>query len=125
MKIEDIVSEKLNALHLPQKFMNKIQHDLAYILSCELQDLQQIILFGSCARGKVKATSDVDWMIVTSSPIEDRSLRHQIVCDICDEYNGVSGDLIFTTTQQRLERQTSFMEIIKEDEMILWEKEDI
>ncbi len=124
MEMDHTMNEKLNRLHLPQKFINKIQHDLAYILSYELEDLQQVILIGSCARGKVKATSDVDWMIVTSSPIEDKSLRHRILGDICDEWNGVSGDLIFTTTQQRLERNTSFMKIVAEDEVILWERED-
>lgn len=121
---EHLIKEKLGSINLPEKFIAKIQHDLDYILSCELEDLQQIILFGSCARGTVKATSDVDWIIVTHSPIEDRAIRHKLLCDICDEYKGVGADLVFTTINQRLERDSSFMKMIESDEIIMWERSE-
>lgn len=122
MGTQQLVEKKLGALKLPAKFIEKIHHDLEYIFSCELEDLEQIILFGSCARGKVKAGSDVDWMLVTNKPIEDRRLRNELYCDICDDYKGVSADLVLTTVKARSERSTTFMKFVAEDEVILWER---
>lgn len=124
MNIEKLIQEKIESIQLPDKFIMKIKHDLEYIFSYELEDLEQIILFGSCARGKVKATSDVDWLLVTREPIVDRNIRHTILCDLCDEYNGVEADVVFTTLKQRDERNTSFMKLTESDELIIWEKGD-
>ena len=124
MNIEKLIQEKIESIQLPDKFIMKIKHDLEYIFSYGLEDLEQIILFGSCARGKVKATSDVDWLIVTREPIVDRNIRHTILCDLCDEYNGVEADVVFTTLKQRDERNTSFMKLTESDELIIWEKGD-
>lgn len=122
MGIEQIMEERIMPLQLPTKFITKIRHDLEYILSCKIEGLEQIILFGSCAKGRVKATSDVDWMIVTQKPIENRQRRHEILCDICEEYKGINADLVFTTVQERQEKNTMFMKVVAEHEIVIWER---
>ena len=45
---------------LPVRFQNKIDHDLNYLSNAGIPGLKKIYLFGSCARGQVRSTSDVD-----------------------------------------------------------------
>lgn len=45
---------------LPVRFQNKIDHDLNYLSNAGIPGLKKIYLFGSCARGQVRRTSDVD-----------------------------------------------------------------
>ena len=63
-----------NYSFLPERFIRKIEYDLNYIQERKIPGLRQIYLFGSCARGEVRSTSDVDLLIITDNKIKDRAL---------------------------------------------------
>ena len=50
---------------LPDRFRVKIEHDLQYLLQAGIPGLRKVYLFGSCARGEVRSTSDIDLMVLT------------------------------------------------------------
>ena len=49
----------------------------------ELFDIEQLILFGSVARGEADEESDIDLLLVTKYPL-DRWQRHQITNAVCE-----------------------------------------
>lgn len=112
----------IESLRIPQKFKNKIEHDLEIILKADLANLEQILLFGSCARESVTALSDVDLMVVTTTPIEERHVRYALYDLVCDEWGGVESDLVFTTREARETSQSAFTRFTKEEAVILWER---
>ena len=64
--------------NLPIRFQNKITHDLDYLIKARIPGLKKVYLFGSCARGEVRSTSDVDLLILTEKRITDRTLSAMI-----------------------------------------------
>lgn len=50
---ENIKIYKENYENLPGRFVEKIEHDIQYILNAGIPDLKKIYLFGSCARGEI------------------------------------------------------------------------
>lgn len=69
--------------------LNAVQQDalreLHTRLLTELDFVQSLTLFGSTARGTAKAGSDIDLLVLTSRPLDNRS-RHKIT-DIQFEVN--------------------------------------
>ncbi|HIY01030.1 MAG TPA: nucleotidyltransferase domain-containing protein [Candidatus Blautia faecipullorum] len=82
--------------HLPVRFKNKIEHDLQYLIHAEIPDLKKIYLFGSCARGEVRSTSDVDLLILTKNRIADRTLSAVIRWTLDEDIDGVRTDVVYT-----------------------------
>ena len=89
-----IYSEELE--NLPVRFKNKIEYDLQYLMKAEIPGLKKIYLFGSCARGEVRSTSDVDLMILTEDRINDRALTALIRWTLDEPIEGVRTDVVFT-----------------------------
>ena len=81
---------------LPVRFQNKIDHDLNYLSNAGIPGLKKIYLFGSCARGKVRSTSDVDLMILTEDRLTDRALAADIRWTLDEAIDGVRTDVVFT-----------------------------
>ena len=47
--------------------------------------LQEIILYGSCARGDFENDSDIDILILLNTPLESISLERKRILDISDQ----------------------------------------
>ena len=82
--------------HLPARFKRKIEHDLQYLLKAQSPGLKKVYLFGSCARGQVRSTSDVDLMIQTAGRVADRALTADIRWELDQEMDGVRTDVVYT-----------------------------
>ena len=54
--------ESLEELNLPEKFTNFLKEYLVNI--SDINTIEKIILFGSCARGNVRDDSDIDLLII-------------------------------------------------------------
>ena len=80
---------------LPLRFQKKLEHDLQYVTNAGIPGLKKIYLFGSCARGEVRSTSDIDLMILTESRITDRTLTSDIRWTLDDPIDGVRTDVVF------------------------------
>lgn len=81
-------------LKLPNRFEAKLKRDIDYLLAYEGLKLEKIILFGSCARGDYKVTSDIDLLVVTTQSIE-RYIRGDIASELDEAIDGVRTDVIF------------------------------
>lgn len=94
---------------LPERFEEKIRKDLDYLIEKRIPGLRSIYLFGSCARGEARSTSDVDLLIITEKKMEDRMLAAQIRWTLDEPLRGVRTDVVFKNeeTLQNSETQRS------------------
>ena len=86
---------KENYVNLPGRFVEKIEHDIRFLLEADIKGLKKIYLFGSCARGDVRSSSDVDLMVVTEQKISDRALAADIRWSLDEPINGVRTDVVY------------------------------
>lgn len=86
---------KENYEKLPGRFIEKIEHDIRYLLNADIAGLKRVYLFGSCARGDVKSSSDVDLMVVTEKKLSDRVLAADIRWSLDEPMNGVRTDIVY------------------------------
>lgn len=86
---------KENYEKLPDRFIEKIEHDIRYLLNADIAGLKRVYLFGSCARGDVKSSSDVDLMVVTEKKLSDRVLAADIRWSLDEPMNGVRTDIVY------------------------------
>jgi hypothetical protein len=61
----------LDQLDVPEKYKKFLAHFLANL--AKVENVNRVILFGSCARGQVRDRSDIDLMVVTDKelPLDD------------------------------------------------------
>ena len=86
---------KENYENLPGRFIEKIEHDIRYLLERDIAGLKRVYLFGICARGNVRSSSDVDLMVVTEQKISDRALAADIRWSLDEPINGVRTDVVY------------------------------
>lgn len=84
-----------NYENLPERFAEKIERDLQYILNADVPGLRKIYLFGSCARGEIRSSSDIDLLVVTADKIGDRALAADIRWTLDESVNGVRTDIVY------------------------------
>ncbi len=77
----------LDELELPERFEKKLKRDRAYLLGYEGIKIKKLILFGSCARGECKVTSDLDLLLVTEESVP-RHIRGDIASQLEEEWIG-------------------------------------
>lgn len=109
-----------NYEHLPKRFVNKINADLDYIIKSDIPGLKSVYLFGSCARGEVKSSSDVDMLIITEKKMEDRMLASDIRWTLEEDLCGVSTDLVYMN-EDSAEENTVFKRAVRRDRKIILE----
>lgn len=91
----DVRIYRENYENLPKRFVNKIEYDIHYILEAGIPNLDKIFLFGSCARGEVRSTSDVDLLILTKDKMRDRMLAAEIRWTLDEPLEGVRTDVVY------------------------------
>lgn len=114
---------KENYTHLPERFAGKIEADLTYLLQKEIPGLKRIYLFGSCARGEVRSSSDVDMLIVTEKKIEDRMLISDIRWTLDEKIDGVGTDVAYMN-EQSINEKSVFKNQVNRDKKLIAEVED-
>lgn len=56
-------------------------------------------LFGSCARGEVRSTSDIDLLIITEGKMQDRTLAADIRWSLDVPRDGVRTDVVYRSEE--------------------------
>ncbi|MGL4736004.1 MAG: nucleotidyltransferase domain-containing protein [Cellulosilyticaceae bacterium] len=110
----------LSELGLPNRFMIKIKKDLEQLLNYEAIQIEKIILFGSCARGTCKITSDLDLLVVTHDVVS-RSVRGDLASELDEPLDGVRTDIVFYNKQVFEEADSLFMRQIRQDGIIIYD----
>ena len=108
---------------LPERFVRKIDQDLRYLLEKKIPGLRQIFLFGSCARGQVRSTSDVDLLIVTEEKLADRRLAAEIRWTLDEAENGVRTDVVYQN-QREPAPESAFQKVLERDKKLILEVVD-
>jgi len=116
----EIIIHKENYEKLPARFVEKIEHDIEYLLNVGLLDLKKIYLFGSCARGEVRSSSDVDLLVVTGHKINDRELAADIRWTLDEPIKGVRTDIVYKN--EETEKVNSVFEnVVNHDKKLILE----
>lgn len=109
-----------NYAGLPGRFVQKINSDIDYLLSAGVPGLRSVYLFGSCARGEVRSSSDVDLLIVTDKKIEDRMLASDIRWTLEEEKDGIRTDIVYMN-EDSIEENSVFKNVVNRDKKIILE----
>ena len=86
-------------------------------------DVEEIYLFGSCVKGDVKWSSDVDLAVVTKKVITDHTLRGTVI-SILDEPDETETrtDVIFRTPDMQ-DGSITFQKLFDRDKVLVWKKD--
>ena len=104
---------------LPLRFQKKIEHDLQYLIKSHIHGLKKVFLFGSCARGEVRSTSDVDLLILTETRISYRVLAADIRWTLDEPIDGVRTDVTYTHEGAELSSRVFKKEVDRDKKLIL------
>lgn len=111
---------KENYKNLPPRFTEKIEHDIQYIIKAGLPGLKKIYLFGSCARGEVRSSSDVDLLILTEQRLRNRVLAADIRWTLDEPIKGVRTDIVYQS-EETPQSATVFDRVVNRDKKIILE----
>ncbi|MGF0033440.1 nucleotidyltransferase domain-containing protein [Bariatricus sp. SGI.154] len=117
---ENIKIYKENYENLPCRFVEKIEHDVQYILNADIPDLKKIYLFGSCARGEVRSSSDVDLLLLTAHKINDRVLAADIRWTLDEPIKGIRTDIVFQNEESEKTKNV-FENVVNRDKKVILE----
>lgn len=97
-------------LPLPSRFKSGLAAAIDVIHALDIPTFCYTVLFGSCASGKLKTSSDIDLLIVTREKIHDRKLRSLIreQIDQALETFQVTADIVFYTEHTLLTDNSVF-----------------
>ena len=108
---------------LPERFIRKIEHGLQYIIDAGIPDLNKVFLFGSCARGKVHSTSDVDLLILTREKMQDRMLAADIRWTLDEPLEGIRTDVVYMN-EDSIKDKSTFKDAVNKSKRLILEVED-
>ncbi len=106
--------------HLPGRFVKKIDQDLKRVLDAELPGLKKVFLFGSCARGEVRSTSDVDLLILTQHRLTERARASELRWTLDEAVSGVRTDVVYMNMESA-EDQSVFHTVLNRDKKLILE----
>lgn len=106
--------------NLPERFRKKIESDLQYLIRAGIPKLKKIYLFGSCARGEERSTSDIDLLILTEDKFADRMLAANIRWTLDEPLGGVRTDVVFANEHAE-PCETVFKKAVERDKKLIME----
>jgi len=106
---------------LPKRFINKLKHDMDIVNSYNIDDIRFVILFGSCAKGTLNASSDLDLMFVTDTKL-DFHLAKEIQDRLDEPLDGVATDSVFYTMDELKNGTSRFTKEVLQYGKVLWKK---
>lgn len=112
-------SDIINSLNLKDKYKSTITKTMKELLKVGNPYLEEIILFGSCARGTTKLGSDIDLLCLTSKKLEERKDRLMFYNSIPIDTE-VEVDLLIRTKELFESESDWFLNIIKKEGVVLW-----
>jgi predicted nucleotidyltransferase len=112
----------LENLHLPERYTNKLKKDIDYILAKDISSLELIVLFGSCAGNRLKVTSDIDLLVISSEKF-DQALRGDIAAELAEPVRGVKTDVIFYTIDEIKKGKSLFLKQVMKEGIVIWKKD--
>ncbi len=116
---QNIKIYKENYEYLPGRFIEKIEHDIRCLLEADIAGLKKVYLFGSCARGDIRSSSDVDLLVVTDRKISDRVLAANIRWSLDEPINGVRTDVVYKNETSEEVKNVFENTVNREKKMIL------
>lgn len=116
-------SAKIEELQLPNRFYTKLQKDITYLINYPGIQIQKIILFGSCARGTYKITSDIDLLLVTKDSLT-RDVRGEIASELEEPVDYVKTDIVFYSEMIFRNSDSLLMKQVKKDGIIIYNHEE-
>lgn len=117
-----MLMKNIQELGLPVRFTEKLNRDLTYLLKYKDISIEQIILFGSCARGTYKVTSDLDLLAITEESVE-RYIRGDIASELDEEVDGVRTDIVFYSRHVFDTSHSLLVQKIKQEGIIIYKDE--
>ncbi|MHC1750756.1 MAG: nucleotidyltransferase family protein [Cellulosilyticaceae bacterium] len=113
-----MLQKNISEINMPERFKNKLIKDLNYLLQYGTLEINQIILFGSCARGTCKVTSDIDILLITKESL-DRYTRGDIAGELDEAIDGVRTDIVFYSQPIFDTSESFFLKQVKEEGIII------
>lgn len=108
---------------IPNKFASIIKKDIEFIVNLNIEQIDEISLFGSCSRGEGRYNSDVDLIVITKGERLNRSttgfIRGEL--EFIDD-TSVTTDVIFYDRDVFNSSKERIVNNIKKDKIILWRK---
>lgn len=105
---------------LPNRFARKLEADIRYLLRSSIPGLKAVYLFGSCARGELRSSSDLDLLVVTKARLTDRMLAADMRETLGEERSGIRTDVVFMNEESMTE-STVFKNAVNRDKVIILE----
>ena len=118
--MKKVMKYRENYQHLPKRFVEKIESDLQYLLDSGLPDLKKVYLFGSCARGEVRSSSDVDLLVCTEHRLKDRELAADIRWTLDEPVQGVRTDVVYKNVET-VTGASVFDTVLERDKILILE----
>lgn len=111
-----------NLYNLDARYKASITEAINIILDYKINSLNEIILFGSCARLNIHVNSDIDIAIITSESIHDRSLRGSLRSDLETLSTKIKCDLTLMTNEimNNQDNINRLRDVIRNEGIILW-----
>lgn len=82
--------------------------------------MKGVYLFGSCARGEVRSSSDVDLLLLTEDKLEDRQSASEVRWLLQEEICGVGTDVVYMNEKSILE-DSVVKKMVNRDKRIILE----
>jgi DNA polymerase sigma len=103
-------------LHLPNTYTGFIKHFLNKVSL--INDVSRVILFGSCARGQIHDSSDIDLLVLTVDeiPLDKEFYIMNDCAPAFDDDNYVPSDIIVNSLRLFNENKNRFGMIQKQAE---------
>lgn len=111
---------KENYDFLPKRFVEKIEYDLQFLINAKIPELKKVYLFGSCARGEVRSSSDIDLLILTEHKIKNRELASDIRWTLDEAKQGVRTDVVYKNEQSE-KTDNVFENVVNRDKKLILE----
>lgn len=117
---QSVIIYKEKYADLPGRFVNRIDHDLQYLIQRDIPGIKKVYLFGSCARGEVRSSSDVDLLVVTEKKLKDRMLAADIRWTLDEPIDGVRTDIVYRNEETQAESSV-FNTLLERDKILILE----
>lgn len=105
---------------LPDRYKMAIIKAVNLIIKRKIPGMVQIVLFGSCARLHLHVGSDIDLLIVTNEPLEDRRLLSYVRADLEFLPDDMRGDIVFSSIENLIKSNEKLYIDIRQDGIPLW-----
>ena len=108
-------------IKIPSKFARVVKKGVEFIVDLNIDQIDEISLFGSCSRGECRYNSDIDLIVITKGDRLNRSVTGFIRGEL--EYvddTDVTTDVIFYDIDVFNRSKERIVDNIKRDKIVLW-----